>query len=163
VQEINQNTGRGCELKVTPDLLDRIKQAREGMSWAEIEEKFDICHTHLYRLIKEFGWLDGKYQTKTKSREEYRTLTPEKEAEAKRLRAEGRTWEQIADEIGIDRGTLYKHKIPQKFKKLRGQMTKDKQRRAVQMRKEGKTWKEIATLLEVSLSTIYMTNTHKME
>jgi DNA invertase Pin-like site-specific DNA recombinase len=79
----------------------------------------------------------------------------------KNLRSKNKTWEQIADEIGVDRVTLYKHKLPQQFKPLRGQLTEEKKAEAKKLRLSGKTWKQIAALLEVSLSSIYMSGTHK--
>lgn len=157
-----QNEGKGNTFKITPDVLDEIKKLREsGNSWNEIETKIDICHTHLYRIIKQFGWYDGKYGGKSKQRESYKTLTEEKIEIAKQLRAQNKSWDQIASEIGVDRTTLYKHKLPQQFKPIKGQLTKEKKLQAQEYRKEGKTWKEIAALLEVSLSAIYMSKTHK--
>ena len=159
----HKNEGKGNEFKITPELLDKIKSMREsGDSWNEIENKLDVCHTHLYRIIKQYGWYDGKYGGSKRNREKYRTLTPEKINQAKQLRSENKTWEQIADIIGVDRGTLYQHKLPQQFKPLKGQLTEEKKIEAKIMRKEGKTWKEIASLLEISLSTIYMSGTHKL-
>lgn len=159
---LHVNEGKGNEFKVTPELLDEIKAMRTtGSSWHEIEEKLDICHTHLFRIIKQFGWYDGKYGGESKDREAYITLTPEKIEQAKKLRLENKTWEQIADEIGVDRVTLYRHKLPQQFKPLRGQLTEEKKTEAKKLRSEGKTWKQIAVLLEVSLSSIYMSGTHK--
>ena len=158
------NEGKGNEFKITPEFLDNIKEMREsGSTWRDIEEKLNICHSHLYRVIKEFGWHDGKYAGSSKNRESYRTLSPEKIEQAKKLRMENKTWEQIAHEIGVDRTTLYKHGLPQQFKPLKGQYTKEKKIIAKKLREEGRTWKEIAAFLEVSLSSIYMNGTHKNE
>jgi DNA invertase Pin-like site-specific DNA recombinase len=157
-----KNEGKGCEIKVTPNFLDKIKDMREeGSSWEDIEDKLDICHTHLFRIIKEFGWYDKKYNTKTKNRKHYKTLTKEKIKQAEELRNQNKTWEEISDIIGVDRVTLYKHGLPKKYKPLRGQLTEDKKKLAIKLKSEGKTWKEIANLLEVSLSTIYMAKVHK--
>lgn len=160
---LHKNEGKGCEFKITPDLLDKIKELREnGNSWNEIENKLDICHTHLYRIIKQYGWYDGKYGGNKRNRETYLTLTPEKINQAKQLRLENKTWEEIADIIGVTRGALYQHKLPQQFKPLRGQLTEEKKIKAKKMREEGKTWKEISSFLEISLSSIYMSGTHKL-
>ena len=122
-----QNEGKGNNFKITPEFLDEIKSLREaGNSWNEIEKKIDICHTHLYRIIKQFGWYDGKYGGTSKQRESYKTLTEEKIEIAKQLRAKNKSWDQIASEIGVDRTTLYKHKLPQQFKPIKGQLTKEK-------------------------------------
>jgi DNA invertase Pin-like site-specific DNA recombinase len=129
-----------------------------GKSWREIEDELDICHTHLYRIIKEYGWYDGKYNNNVISREraEYRTLTPDKIEDAKRLRGEGKTWEEVADLLGVDRTTLYRHGVPKQFKPLRGQLTEEKRKVAIDMRRNGKKWKEIAAELEISPSAIFM-------
>lgn len=158
-----KNEGKGCETKVTPDFLDKIKDMRNnGSSWEEIEEKLDICHTHLFRIIKEFGWSDKKYNTVSKNRKEYRTLTKEKIKQAEELRSKNKTWDEIAEIINVDRTTFYKHGLAQQYKPLRGQLTEDKKQLAIKLKLEGKTWKEIANLLEVSLSAIYMAKVHKL-
>jgi len=157
-----ENTGRGLKEKITPDLLDKIKQARDnGQSWIEIEHELDICHTHLYRIIKEHGWYDGKYGGNLRNRDAYRTLTPDKIEEARALRNKNKTWDEIATILGVDRTTLYKHGIAQQFKPLRGQLTPEKKLQAVEMKRQGRTWKDIATELEVSVSSIYMSKIHK--
>jgi DNA invertase Pin-like site-specific DNA recombinase len=160
---LHENEGKGCEFKVTPDLLDQIKDMREeGSSWEKIEEKLDICHTHLFRIIKEFGWSDKKYNTVSKNRKEYRTLTKEKIKQAEELRSQNKTWDEIAETLNVDRTTFYKHGLAQQYKPLRGQLTDDKKQLAIKLKLEGKTWKEIANLLEVSLSAIYMAQVHKL-
>jgi DNA invertase Pin-like site-specific DNA recombinase len=158
------NEGKGCEIKVTPELLDQIKNMREsGLSWNQIETDLDICHTHLYRIIKEHGWIDGKYGGTSKKRETYITLDDAKIEQAKALRAENKTWEEISHIIGVDRTTLYKHGVAQQFKPLRGKMTEEKKQQARKLRADGKTWNEIALILEVSINAIYFHRLHKEE
>lgn len=157
------NQGKGCEIKVTPDTLDRIKELRDaGKPWREVEDELNICHTHLYRIIKEYGLSDNKYHDTSRTRTGYITLTSEKIEEAKSLRALKKTWEEIAAILGVDRITLYRHGIPQQFTSLRGQLTPKKKAKAIRLKKEGMTWKEVAEELGVSVSAIFMSKTHRL-
>lgn len=159
---IHVNIGKGLEEKVDSELTDLIKTMRDnGESWQNIQNKLNLSHTHLYRIIKEHGWIDGKYGGGSKNRDTYITLDDAKIEQAKKLRQENKTWEEIATTIGVDRTTLYKHGLPQQFKPLRGQMTKDKKQEARKLRAEGRTWKEIAQILEVSIGSIYVHKLHK--
>ena len=159
---LHKNEGRGCDQKITPELLDNIKQLREnGASWNKVEKETGLSHTHLYRIIKEFGWYDGKYGGKSRDRDSYRTLTPDKVEEAKRLREQGKTWEEVAATLGVDRTTLYKHGVAQQYKPLRGKITPEKKELAIKLKREGKSWKEIAAELGVSIGAIFSNKIHK--
>lgn len=155
---LHVNMGRGCEIKVTPEVLDNIKTLRnDGKTWADIEQELDICHTHLFRIIKQFGLGDGKYNGANKyDRESYRVLTSDMIEQARKLRMENKTWDEIGDILGVQRQTLYYHGLPQQFKPLKGKLTPEKRKLALKLRKQGKKWKDIADQLDISDSAIYM-------
>lgn len=156
------NEGKGCETSVTTDTLDKIKALREqGKTWAEIEDEADICHTHLFRIIKEFGFVKGEYGGTSKNRTSYRTMTDDMIQQAKSYRSEGKSWEDIATLLGVERTTLYRHGVHEGTKPIRSQLTPEKSERALALKSEGKTWKEIALEIGVSLRTIYSNNLHK--
>ncbi len=158
------NEGKGCEMKVTTETLDRIKLLRElGKSWQYIENEIDICHTHLYRLIREHKLNDGKYNTSKINRQTYMTVPDDAIEQAKQLREEGRTWDEIATMLGTNRETLHAKGITKLFKPLRGQMTEEKKSRAVVLRQQGKTWKTVAEELGVSVGTLRFHGLHKEE
>lgn len=156
------NEGKGCETKVSTDTLDKIKSLRDqGKTWAEVEKEADICHTHMFRIINEFGFVKGEYGGTSRNRNSYRTMTDEMIEQAKSYRDEGKSWEDIATLLGVERTTLYRHKVHEDTKPIRGQMTPEKASRALELKNEGKTWKDIALEIGVSLRTIYSNELHK--
>jgi len=159
---LHKNEGKGLKEIITPEVIARIKALRlKRKNWKYIEKEIGISYVHLFRTINNYDLFDKCYNTNLINRSTYRTLTDEQILKAKELRKQKLTWQQIADIIGVERSTLYRHKFPKRFKSLRGSLTPDKKEMAKNLRQEGKTWKEIANILGVSKNTLYWNKVHK--
>lgn len=161
---LHKNCGKGCNKKINYKTIQQIKKLRQkGKSWQQIEVMLNISHVHLFRIINKHNKLkDNKYNTQNKNRIAYITLTKNKINKAKELREKHKfTWQEIADVLQVEKSTLYRHNIPQKFESLRGSLTEKKKKLAIKLRRSGKKWKEIASILEVCVGTLFSNKIHK--
>lgn len=148
--------------KFNSNILKKIKELRKKkFPWKEICEKLDLSYTHLFRILKKKNWHDNVFAHA--SREHYRTMSEDKVKEAYKLREEGKSWKEVADALGVNLATLYRWKVPQGHKHLRGQLSEDKYELGINLRLQGKTLKEIAKELDVSVGALFNRELHKDE
>lgn len=146
-QLIKKNNYEGENLgfikyKFTPEKIKEIKTLREnGLSCDEISKEIDISNTQYYRLNNK----DGKYNSKNIKRKKYNVMNNEIKEKAIELRSKGKTWKEIANELGTSRGLFYIHNLALKQPNMvRKKMTDEILNIVIKLRKEGKLWDEIS-------------------
>lgn len=163
--ELHKNTGAGAVVKFTEEIRQQVKDLRDcGHTWDKIVETVEMSHTQLHRVNAIVP--DGKYQTSKVNRKTYRTVTPEVIKQVKRLRGDGKKWEEIEDILGVSRFALHQNGVTQNFKPVsrkvpKNKMTEEKKKTIVQLRKTGKTLKEISVITGVAQSTMRYHGLHK--
>jgi DNA invertase Pin-like site-specific DNA recombinase len=109
---LHENTSKGCKLVLTSKTVRDIqKLRRKRWSWESIAKKTGVSRSQIYRLLSAEEWIDGLYGGDSKKRTTYRTLTENKKQEALKMANNGISWAEISRRLGVDRTTLYKHKL----------------------------------------------------
>lgn len=155
-----EKTGEGLGGKFNSKILKEIRELRkQKIKWTEICERLDLSSTHLFRILKKKQWHDNVFAHA--SRENYRTMSEEKKEQAYKLREEGKSWQEVANVLGVNLATLYRWKIPQGHKHLRGQLTDEKYELGIALRLQGKNLNEVASELGVSRGALFNRDFHK--
>lgn len=159
--DLHVNEGKGSIIKLTPDVKKGILALREqGLAWEEILQRTGISRTQLYRTM---DIKDGGYGGDSKNRTAYRTITEEVKQKAVELRQQGKSWKDIAAELGVDRTALYRHKLNVgREGAVRVSMTPELKEKILELRGLGRTWVEISEKTGISKGTIYLHGLHKI-